>query len=60
LRRLGKDTVQGNPAEAVKRARQSVKDAASMGHPVPLSRALVWAVSVFLWQAISTMCTQIG
>jgi hypothetical protein len=32
----------------VKRARQSVKDAASMGHPVPLSRALVWPVSVFL------------
>jgi hypothetical protein len=27
---------------------------------VPLSRALVWAVSVFLWQAISTMSTQIG
>lgn len=41
--------LQGHPAQVSKRARQSVKDAASMGHPVPLSRALVWAVSVFLW-----------
>jgi predicted ATPase len=41
--------LQGHPDEAVERARQSVEDAASMGHPVPLSRALVWAVSVFLW-----------
>ena len=41
--------LQGLPAQAVERARQSVKEAASMGHPVPLSRALVWAVSVFLW-----------
>jgi predicted ATPase/DNA-binding winged helix-turn-helix (wHTH) protein len=41
--------LQGYPAQAVARARQSVRDAASMAHPVPLSRALVWAVSVFLW-----------
>jgi hypothetical protein len=33
----------------VERAHQSIEDAASMGHPVPLSRALVWAISVFLW-----------
>ena len=30
-------------------ASQSVKEAASMGHPVAVSRALVWAVYVFLW-----------
>jgi len=41
--------LQGHPAQAVERARRSVKDSASMGHPVPLSRTLVWAVSVFLW-----------
>jgi tetratricopeptide (TPR) repeat protein len=41
--------LQGRPAQAVERARRSVKDAASMGHPVALSRALVWAVYVFLW-----------
>ncbi len=41
--------LQGRPAQAMERARQSVKDAASMGHPVALSRALVWAVYVFLW-----------
>src|SRR5215470_1990910 len=41
--------LQGHPAQAVERARGSAKDAAAMGHPVPLSRALVWAISVFLW-----------
>lgn len=41
--------LQGHPAQAVERARQSVENAASMGHPVPLSRSLVWAISVFLW-----------
>ena len=41
--------LQGHPAQAMERARRSVKDAASMGHPVALSRALVWAVYVFLW-----------
>jgi len=41
--------LQGHTAQAVELARQSVKDAASMGHPVPLSRALVWTISVLLW-----------
>jgi predicted ATPase/DNA-binding winged helix-turn-helix (wHTH) protein len=41
--------LQGYPAQAVERARRSVNDAESTGHPVPLSRALVWAISVFLW-----------
>jgi len=40
---------QGHPAEAVERARQTVKDAASTDHPVTLSIALIWAISVFLW-----------
>jgi predicted ATPase/DNA-binding winged helix-turn-helix (wHTH) protein len=39
----------GYPAQAEERARQAVEDAAGMGHPVSLSVALVWAVSVFLW-----------
>jgi predicted ATPase/DNA-binding winged helix-turn-helix (wHTH) protein len=40
--------LQGHPDQAVERARQTVKDAASIGHPVTLSVALVWAVLVFL------------
>jgi predicted ATPase/DNA-binding winged helix-turn-helix (wHTH) protein len=41
--------LQGYPDQAVERARQSVQDATAMGHPVALSRALVWAIYVFLW-----------
>jgi tetratricopeptide (TPR) repeat protein len=41
--------LQGYPVQAMERARASVEDAASKSHPVPLSRALVWAISVFLW-----------
>jgi tetratricopeptide (TPR) repeat protein len=41
--------LQGYPVQAMERARTSVEDAASKSHPVPLSRALVWAISVFLW-----------
>ena len=41
--------LQGYPIQAMERARASVEDAASKSHPVPLSRALVWAISVFLW-----------
>ena len=41
--------LQGYPAQAVERARQAVKDAAGMDHPVSLAVVLVWAVSVFLW-----------
>jgi tetratricopeptide (TPR) repeat protein len=40
--------LQGHPAQAVERARQTVTDAERMGHPVTLSAALNWAVSVFL------------
>jgi predicted ATPase/DNA-binding winged helix-turn-helix (wHTH) protein len=41
--------LQGHPAQALDRARQTVTDAASTDHPVTLSVALIWAISVFLW-----------
>ena len=41
--------LQGHPAQAVARTRQTVKDAAGMDHPVTLCISLMWAVSVFLW-----------
>lgn len=41
--------LQGFPEQAIEVARQTVKDAAHMDHPVTLSIALIWAVSVFLW-----------
>ena len=40
--------LQGYPAQAAERARQTVKDAARLDHPVTLSVALVWAIFVFL------------
>ena len=41
--------LQGYPTQAAERARQTLKDAASTGHPVTLSHPLVWAISVFFW-----------
>jgi predicted ATPase/DNA-binding winged helix-turn-helix (wHTH) protein len=41
--------LQGHPTDAVERTRQTVKNAIAMDHPVTLSIALIWAVSVFLW-----------
>ena len=41
--------MQGHPAQAVERARQAIKDAARMDHPVSLTIVLHWAASVFLW-----------
>ena len=41
--------LQGHPAQATERARLTVRDAARMDHPLTLSIALIWAVSVFLW-----------
>ena len=41
--------LQGHPAQAVERARQTVKDAAAMDHSLTLSISLIWAISVFLW-----------
>jgi predicted ATPase/DNA-binding winged helix-turn-helix (wHTH) protein len=41
--------LQGYPDQATDRARQTVKDAMAMDHPVTLCIALIWAVSMFLW-----------
>ena len=41
--------LQGYPAQAMERARQTVNDAAAMDHPLTLSLALIWAIYVFLW-----------
>jgi predicted ATPase len=41
--------LQGHPDQALERTRITVESAASVDHPVTLSIALVWAVSVFLW-----------
>jgi predicted ATPase/DNA-binding winged helix-turn-helix (wHTH) protein len=41
--------LQGHPGQAADLAQRAIEHAASIIHPVPLSRALVWGVSVFLW-----------
>ncbi len=41
--------MQGHPAQAMERARQIVEDAVDIDHPLTLSIALIWAISVFLW-----------
>lgn len=41
--------LQGHPAQAVERACRTVEDAACMNHPLTLSIALIWAISVLLW-----------
>jgi len=41
--------LQGYPAQAAERARQTIKDAARMDHALTLSIALIWGISVFLW-----------
>ena len=41
--------LQGHPMQALERAHRTVKNAASKDHPVTLSIALSWAVSIFLW-----------
>lgn len=41
--------LQGLPSQAVQQASQTVADAETLDHPLTLSIALVWAVSVFLW-----------
>jgi len=41
--------LQGHPAQAVDRALQTVRDAASMDHSLTLCIALIWAISIFLW-----------
>ncbi|WFP63590.1 winged helix-turn-helix domain-containing protein [Mesorhizobium sp. WSM4904] len=41
--------LQGYPDRAVERALLTVKDAETLDHPLTLSIALVWAVSVLVW-----------
>lgn len=41
--------LQGYPSQAVARARQTVKHARGMDHPVTLCIALIWTTSMFLW-----------
>ena len=41
--------LQGHPAQAVERARQTIRDAERMDHPASLAVVLAWAASVFLW-----------
>jgi predicted ATPase/DNA-binding winged helix-turn-helix (wHTH) protein len=41
--------IRGCPDQAVKFARQSVEEAIRLNHPIKLCMALLWAMSVFLW-----------
>jgi predicted ATPase len=41
--------IQGCSEQAVKLARQSVEEAIRINHPIKLCMALLWAMSVFLW-----------
>lgn len=41
--------LQGHPVQALERAHQTVEDAGGLNHPVTLSVALIWAISVLLW-----------
>jgi predicted ATPase len=42
--------LEGYPARAVAVARQTVEEAETFNHPVTLCIALIWAVSVFIWE----------
>lgn len=41
--------LQGHPAQAAEHARRAVREAERMDHPVTLSVAMLWAITVFLW-----------
>ena len=41
--------LQGHPAQAVERVRQTIKDAESKRNPASLGLALSWAPGIFLW-----------
>jgi predicted ATPase/DNA-binding winged helix-turn-helix (wHTH) protein len=41
--------IRGCPDQATKFARQSVEEAIRLNHPIKLCMALLWAMSVFLW-----------
>jgi predicted ATPase/DNA-binding winged helix-turn-helix (wHTH) protein len=42
--------LRGYPDQAAEVARQTVEEAAGLGHPVTLCMALIWAVTVFAWR----------
>jgi predicted ATPase/DNA-binding winged helix-turn-helix (wHTH) protein len=41
--------LQGHPAQATERVRQTIKDAERKNHPASLGLALSWAPGIFLW-----------
>lgn len=41
--------LQGYPTQAMELACQAVRDAERMDHPVTLSVAMIWAITVFIW-----------
>ena len=41
--------LQGNPDQAMERARRTVEEATAKGHALTLAISLIWAISVFLW-----------
>jgi predicted ATPase/DNA-binding winged helix-turn-helix (wHTH) protein len=41
--------LQGHPAQAMERVRQTIKDAERKNHPASLGLALSWAPAMFLW-----------
>ncbi|TSD89731.1 transcriptional regulator [Mycobacterium sp. KBS0706] len=41
--------LQGHPDQAAEQARRAVREAERMDHPVTLSVAMIWAITVFLW-----------
>ena len=41
--------LQGHPAQAIERVRQTIKDAERKDHPASLGLALSWAPGLFLW-----------
>jgi len=42
--------LQGHPDQALELARQTVKEAAHINHPLTLTLALIWSVCVFQWR----------
>jgi hypothetical protein len=41
--------LQGHPAQATERVRQTIKDAEGKNHPASLGLTLSWAPGIFLW-----------
>jgi predicted ATPase/DNA-binding winged helix-turn-helix (wHTH) protein len=41
--------LQGHPVQAIERARRTIEEAVSLGHPVTVSIVVNWSVSLFFW-----------